>query len=134
MAINGWLKRQGFNWPGFDIENGSGLSRKDRISPREMGQLLRYAWDSPTMPELMASLPIAGIDGTMRKRMKGEAARGMIHLKTGTLRDVRAGAGYILTESGRRYVVVILQNEPNVQNGGGSRVQDAILDWLYTNG
>ncbi|MBN2855650.1 MAG: D-alanyl-D-alanine carboxypeptidase/D-alanyl-D-alanine-endopeptidase [Halothiobacillaceae bacterium] len=134
MAIDGWLKRQGFNWPGFDIENGSGLSRKDRISPRQMGQLLRYAWDSPTMPELMASLPIAGIDGTMRKRMKGEAARGMIHLKTGTLRDVRAGAGYILTESGRRYVVVILQNEPNVQNGGGSRVQDAILDWLYTNG
>jgi serine-type D-Ala-D-Ala carboxypeptidase/endopeptidase (penicillin-binding protein 4) len=133
-VVADWLKRKGFNWPGFDIENGSGLSRKARISPREMGQLLMYAWNSPTMPELMASLPIAGIDGTMRKRMRGEPARGMIHLKTGTLRDVRAGAGYIITQSGRRYVVVILQNEENVQNGGGSKVQDAILDWLYDNG
>jgi D-alanyl-D-alanine carboxypeptidase/D-alanyl-D-alanine-endopeptidase (penicillin-binding protein 4) len=133
-VVMDWLKRQGFSWPGFDIENGSGLSRKERISPKEMGQLLMYAWHSPTMPELMASLPIAGIDGTMRKRLRGEPARGMIHLKTGTLRDVRAGAGYIITQSGRRYVVVILQNEQNVQNGGGSRVQDAILDWLYDNG
>lgn len=133
-VVADWLKRKGFDWPGFDIENGSGLSRKARISPREMGQLLMYAWQSPTMPELMASLPIAGVDGTMRKRLRGEPARGMIHLKTGTLRDVRAGAGYIVTQSARRYVVVILQNEKNVQNGGGSKVQDAILDWLYMNG
>lgn len=133
-AIDRWLKQIGMNWQGFDIENGSGLSRKARISPRQMGELLRYAWDSPIMPELMASLPIAGVDGTMRKRLRGEPARGMIHLKTGTLRDVRAGAGYMITESGRRYVVVIMQNEPNVQNGGGSRVQDALLDWLYHNG
>lgn len=129
-----WLKRQGFNWPGFRIENGSGLSRKARISPKDMGQLLMYAWRSPTMPELMASLPIAGVDGTMRKRLLGEPARGMVHLKTGTLRDVRSGAGYALTQSGRRYVVVILQNEKNVQNGGGTKVQDALLDWLYANG
>jgi D-alanyl-D-alanine carboxypeptidase/D-alanyl-D-alanine-endopeptidase (penicillin-binding protein 4) len=122
------------NWQGFDIENGSGLSRKARISPRQMGELLRYAWDSPIMPELMSSLPIAGVDGTMRKRLRGQPARGMIHLKTGTLKDVRAGAGYMITESGRRYVIVIMQNEPNVQNGGGSRVQDALLDWLYHNG
>lgn len=133
-AIDQWLKRIGFKWPGFDIENGSGLSRKARISPRQMGQLLRYAWDSPIMPELMSSLPIAGVDGTMRKRLRGEPARGMIHLKTGTLKDVRAGAGYMITESGRRYVIVIMQNEANVQNGGGSRVQDALLDWVYHNG
>lgn len=133
-VVNDWLKRQGFDWHGFDIENGSGLSRKARISPRDMGQLLMYVWNSPTMPELISSLPIAGVDGTMRKRMRGQPEHGMIHLKTGTLRDVRAGAGYILTESGRRYVVVILQNEPNVQNGGGTKVQNAILDWLYSNG
>ncbi|MDA3876517.1 MAG: D-alanyl-D-alanine carboxypeptidase/D-alanyl-D-alanine-endopeptidase [Halothiobacillus sp.] len=133
-AIDQWLKQIGMNWQGFDIENGSGLSRKARISPRQMGELLRYAWDSPIMPELMSSLPIAGVDGTMRKRLRGQPARGMIHLKTGTLKDVRAGAGYMITESGRRYVIVIMQNEPNVQNGGGSRVQDALLDWLYHNG
>lgn len=133
-VVADWLKRQGFNWPGFDIENGSGLSRKARISPKDMGQLLMYAWHSSTMPELVASLPIAGVDGTMRKRLRGEPARGMIHLKTGTLRDVRAGAGYVVTQSGRRYVVVILQNEKGVQNGGGTKVQDAILDWLYGNG
>ncbi|WP_407276261.1 D-alanyl-D-alanine carboxypeptidase/D-alanyl-D-alanine-endopeptidase [Halothiobacillus sp. DCM-1] len=133
-TIAQWQKEQGFNWPGFDIENGSGLSRKARLSPRMLGELLMHAWQSATMPELMASLPIAGIDGTMRKRMRGEPARGMIYLKTGTLRNVRSGAGYILTESGRRYVIVIMQNETNVQNGGGTKVQDALLNWLYKNG
>ena len=134
QAIAQWLKTLHMDFPEFDIENGAGLSRNARISPRHVARLLRYAWNSPIMPELMSSLPIAGVDGTMRKRLKDDSVRGHAHIKTGTLKDVRAGAGYMMTRSGRRYVVVMLQNEKDVQNGGGTHVQDALLEWLYQNG
>jgi len=133
-AVNQWLKGLHMDFKGFDVENGAGLSRKSRISPHQVAQLLLYAWNSPFMPELMSSLPVAGIDGTMRKRLKDEPAQGHAHIKTGTLKNVRAGAGYLISRSGRRYVVVMIQNETGVQNGGGTVVQNALLEWLYQNG
>lgn len=130
-AIEYWLARQGFAWPEFVLGNGSGLSREGRISARHMGELLVHAYASPYMPEFIASLPVAGVDGTVRKRMRDEPIVGRAHLKTGTLNDVRAIAGYVLSQSGRRYAVVVLHNAPGVQNGIGSRVQDALLQWVY---
>lgn len=130
-AIEYWLGTQGFQWPEFVLGNGSGLSRESRISARHMGELLLHAYASPYMPEFIASLPVAGVDGTVRKRMKGEDIVGRAHLKTGTLNGVRAIAGYVLTRSGRRYAVVVLHNAPGVQHGIGSKVQDALLKWVY---
>ncbi len=130
-AIDYWLGTQGFDWPEFVLGNGSGLSRESRISARHLGELLMRVYASPYMPEFTASLPVAGVDGTVRKRMKGEDIVGRAHLKTGTLNSVRAIAGYVLSRSGRRYAVVALHNEPGVQNGSGSRVQDALLKWVY---
>ena len=75
-----------------------------------LGRLLQSAWSSAVMPELMSSLPVAGIDGTLR-RSKGVPGRA--HLKTGSLRDVVGVAGYVLADSGRRYVVVAIVNHPN---------------------
>ena len=83
------------------------------------------------MPEYIASLPLAAIDGTLRKRFKKSDLQGHIHMKTGLLNDVRSIAGYMQTRSGRRLVVVALQNHPGVQNGGGTAVQDALLKWLF---
>ena len=131
-VIERWATDRGLAWDGAVIENGSGLSRTARLTPRQIGDMLQSAWRSPYMAEVMSTLPIAGIDGTMRKRLTD--MRGHAHIKTGTLRDVRAGAGYLLSKSGRRYVVVMLHNEPGVQHGGGTRVQDALLTWLYNNG
>jgi len=134
MVVNQWLQRRGLIWPGFYIDNGSGLSRDARITPQQLGTLLVETFNGPYMAELLSTLPIAGVDGTMRNRLTDEPVRGHAHIKTGTLRDVRAGAGYILTRSGQRYAVVMLHNETNVQMGGGTRVQDAVLRWLYENG
>jgi D-alanyl-D-alanine carboxypeptidase/D-alanyl-D-alanine-endopeptidase (penicillin-binding protein 4) len=107
------------------IENGSGLSRSARISAQGLAQLLLAAWHSPQMPELMASLPIAGVDGTLRRNRS--SAAGSAHLKTGSLRDVVAIAGYVHASSGRRYVLVAIANHPNA---GASRAAfDALLDW-----
>lgn len=107
------------------IDNGSGLSRSARVSAQALAQMLQTAWQSPQMPELVASLPIAGVDGTMRRNRSGAA--GSAHLKTGSLRDVVAIAGYVHASSGRRYVLVAMANHPNA---GASRAAfDALLDW-----
>lgn len=108
------------------LDNGSGLSRSTRISAQSLAGMLQAAWRSPLMPDLMASLPIAGVDGTMRRNRS--SAVGSAHLKTGSLRDVAAIAGYVHAGSGRRYVLVALVNHPNA---GASRAAfDTLLDWV----
>jgi D-alanyl-D-alanine carboxypeptidase/D-alanyl-D-alanine-endopeptidase (penicillin-binding protein 4) len=107
------------------VDNGSGLSRTDRVSAQALAHLLQYAWISPLMPELMASLPITGQDGTLkpeRWRAKGNA-----HLKTGSLRDVAAVAGYVHAASGKRYVLVAIVNHPNA-NAVRPAIE-ALVEW-----
>ncbi len=121
-----WLHgRLGPAADGVVIVNGSGLARETRISARTLGALLQSDWRSATMPELMSSLPIVGVDGTLR-RSKAEAGRA--HLKTGSMRDVLAIAGYVLSDSGRRYVLVAVVNDPNA--GAAHPVLDAAIDWV----
>ena len=110
---------------GSVIVNGSGLSRDSRLSALALGRLLQAAWSSPVMPELMSSLPIAGIDGTLRK---ASSAPGRAHLKTGSLRDVVGIAGYVLADSGRRYVVVAIVNDANAN--AARPALDALVDWV----
>ena len=111
------------------ILNGSGLSRDSRLSASLLGRLLHAAWASPVMPELMSSLPVTGIDGTMR-RSKGVPGRA--HLKTGSLRDVVGIAGYVLGDSGRRYVVVGIVNHPN-PNAARPAIE-ALMEWAAADG
>jgi D-alanyl-D-alanine carboxypeptidase/D-alanyl-D-alanine-endopeptidase (penicillin-binding protein 4) len=110
---------------GSVVVNGSGLSRDSRISALALGRLLQAAWASPVMPELMSSLPVAGIDGTLRKAKGGT---GRAHLKTGSLRDVVGIAGYVLADSGRRYVVVAIVNDANAN--AARPALDALVDWV----
>jgi D-alanyl-D-alanine carboxypeptidase/D-alanyl-D-alanine-endopeptidase (penicillin-binding protein 4) len=117
-----WRERFGPDAPAFD--NGSGLSREERITAWQLARLLRHAWASPLMPELMSSLPISGTDGTAR-RMRG--AQQLAHLKTGSLRDVAGVAGYVHAASGKRYVLVAIANHPNA--GGMRPVIEALVDW-----
>ena len=107
------------------LDNGSGLSRVERISAQALARLLQTAYGSPLMPELMSALPIAGVDGTL-KRSKSQAP-GRAHLKTGSLRDVTAVAGYVHGASGHRYVLVAMVNHPNAS--AARPAFDALLDW-----
>jgi D-alanyl-D-alanine carboxypeptidase/D-alanyl-D-alanine-endopeptidase (penicillin-binding protein 4) len=104
-------------------DNGAGLSRDARVTANGLGRMLQSAWASPVMPELMSSLPIAGVDGTLRRSQ----AKGAAHLKTGSLRDVMAIAGYVHAASGRRYVLVAMVNHANA--GAARPVLDALTDW-----
>ena len=113
------------------LDNGSGLSRTERITPQGLARLLQTAFVSGAMPELMASLPIAGVDGTLRKS-KSRVSQGWAHLKSGTLRDSTALAGYVHTPSGRRLVVVALINHPNAP--AARPALDALVDWAVREG
>jgi len=128
-AIRMWLTNQGIAAPELSIENGSGLSRTDRMSAASLAALLQAAWQSAVMPEYMASLPLAAMDGTMKKRMLGEPAAGRAHVKTGLLNDVRSMAGYMLDRNGKRKVVVMLMNHPNAPDAEAAT--DALLRWAY---
>jgi serine-type D-Ala-D-Ala carboxypeptidase/endopeptidase (penicillin-binding protein 4) len=107
------------------IDNGSGLSRHTRISAQRLARVLLQAAEGPVMSELMSSLPVTGLDGTMRR---SRAAVGRSHIKTGTLRDVSAVAGYVLSNSGRRYVLVAIVNHP--QAPAAKPALDALLQWV----
>lgn len=117
--------RQRFGTEGQPItDNGAGLSREARISAQALGRMLQAAWQSPVMPELVASLPVAGIDGTLRR---SKSRTGSAHLKTGSLRDVLAVAGYVHADDGRRYVLVAIVN--HAQAVAARPVLDALIDW-----
>lgn len=131
-AANGvkqWLALKGLAVPELVLENGSGLSRIERISARNLGAILLNAWASPVMPELMASLPVAAVDGTMRRRLKSAEIAGQAHIKTGSLSGVRSIAGYVLDAQGNRAVVVFMVNHANAFNAQAA--QDAMLGWVH---
>ncbi|MCG6874993.1 MAG: D-alanyl-D-alanine carboxypeptidase/D-alanyl-D-alanine-endopeptidase [Betaproteobacteria bacterium] len=128
-VIRTWLDSRGLALPDLVIENGSGLSRADRISAASLGKLLLTAWASPVMSELMASLPIVAQDGTMKRRLKFQGVAGNAHIKSGSLSDSRTLAGYVLDRNGRRLVVVFLVNDPNAR--ASQPAHDAVLRWAY---
>ena len=128
-VIRQWLAQKGMSVPELAMDNGSGLSRIERISARSLGELLLAAFRSPVMPELMASLPLVAADGTMRKRLSSADIAGQAHIKTGSLSGVRSIAGYVLDARGRRVVVVFIVNHANA--GNAQAAQDALLRWVY---
>jgi len=127
-AVSDWLARRGMSFPEMRIENGAGLSRTTRISARQLGELLIAAWNSPLMPEYVASLPLAAVDGTMRRRLNNSPVAGQAHVKTGYLDGVRAISGYVMDSRGRMLVVVFLINHPGARNAQAA--VDALLEWV----
>jgi D-alanyl-D-alanine carboxypeptidase/D-alanyl-D-alanine-endopeptidase (penicillin-binding protein 4) len=131
-AIKTWLAGKGIDARELVIENGSGLSRNGRVAVATMGHMLVSAFRSPTMPEFISSMPLVGYDGTMRRRLQEVDVAGNAHIKTGSLNDVRAIAGYVFAASGKRYAVVFYINHANAVRG--QEAQDALLQWLYEHG
>ena len=132
LLVEDLLAAQGIDVHGLQLENGSGLSRTEQITATQMGTMLRRAFASPVMPELLSSLPILGVDGTMKKRALNLPVAGHAHIKSGSLEGVRAMAGYVLAATGKRYVVVCFVNHKNAS--ASTELQDQLLEWIYTKG
>jgi len=130
-AVRNWLRRNGLVFSQLAFDNGAGLSRNARMTAADFGAMLNFAWQQPYMPEYVASMSLAGLDGTLSRRLEDGPLQGKAHLKTGSLDHVTAIAGYVQARSGRRFTIVVLQNHDDVHRGPGAEVQEALLRWLY---
>jgi D-alanyl-D-alanine carboxypeptidase/D-alanyl-D-alanine-endopeptidase (penicillin-binding protein 4) len=111
----------------FVVRDGSGLSRHDYVTPRTIVRVLDAMRRREQFPLFYASLAIAGVDGTIRNRMKGTPAEGNVHAKTGTVDRARSLSGYVTTAGGRMLLFSFLCNNFTVPNREVERVQDALL-------
>ncbi|MGC4396301.1 D-alanyl-D-alanine carboxypeptidase/D-alanyl-D-alanine endopeptidase [Hydrogenophaga sp. T2] len=130
QVLLGWWQRTfGPAVPAPVLENGSGLSRDERITPEALALLLRHAARHPRAEAFVASLPVAGVSGTAKRYASDprNPANGRAWLKTGTLRDVTGIAGYVNAANGTRYVLVAFVNHPNA--GAARPALDALVEW-----
>jgi len=130
-AIGLVLASRGLALIDLHVENGAGLSRETRISARDLGRVLLDASDSPYQAEFISSFALGGLDGTLRRRFTQDDLRGRVHLKTGRLDDVFAMAGYVYSRSGRKFIVVGMQNSKGAHQGPGEEAETALVRWVY---
>jgi D-alanyl-D-alanine carboxypeptidase/D-alanyl-D-alanine-endopeptidase (penicillin-binding protein 4) len=132
QAIVAWGRERGLALQDMDIDNGSGLSRATHISALQMAKVLCAAYRSRYAPEFIASLPLAGIDGTLKSRML-DTPLGSVRLKTGHLDGVSGVAGYVTTLAGKTLVLVSFINHERANEGAGDPVHAALVTWLQEN-
>ncbi|WP_409027551.1 D-alanyl-D-alanine carboxypeptidase/D-alanyl-D-alanine-endopeptidase [Janthinobacterium sp. SUN098] len=134
QVIQEWFQRHNIDTQGMLVDNGSGLSRTGRIAPAQMAGVLQAMQQSPWAPEFQSSLPIVALDGTMRKRLLNSPAAARARIKTGTLKNVVAIAGYVPDANNQQCVVVAMINSDLVGNGNGRAAVDALIEWVARSG
>ncbi len=130
-VLRGYLQENGLDDSALILDNGSGLSRETRVTAQFMNGLLRHAYAHPLMPEFIASMSLNGLDGTTRRRFRGRPEAGRMHLKTGSIDNVSAIAGYVLASSGKTYSMSLMINHASAHQGSGIEIQNAVLRWIY---
>ncbi len=130
-AVHAWMAGHKLRMPELRLDNGSGLSRQERISAGSLARLLRAANASKVRDEFASSLAVAATDGTLQRRFQNGSVAGQGLLKTGTLEGVRAIAGYVIDAAGRRWIVVALVNHPNA--GRAQAAIDTLVQWVHAN-
>lgn len=129
-AVTEWLNEKGLWSEAMVIDNGSGLSRTERLTAGGLGRMLAYAAGRPAYYEFAASLPTLGLEGTLKKRLNGAPAVGQAWLKTGSLNGARNLAGYVLGPGGRRRILVMLVNHERA--AAVAKAQEALVTWAVT--
>ncbi len=127
QAVQDWVAQQDIAAAGLVVDNGSGLSRSERISAQTLAQTLAWGWRSRHAPDILATLPVAGVDGTMRNRLQDSPAAGRARLKTGSLRNVRALAGVVVDPQGRAWALAAMVND-DTHIDAGRAVLDLLVD------
>ena len=130
-VVQRWLARRKLKMPELVLDNGSGLSRRERISAGSLARLLLAADASAVRAEFASSLAVAATDGTIQRRFQNGSVADHALLKTGTLEGVRALAGYVIDADGRRWVLTAIINHPNAARG--QPALDFLVQWTYAN-
>jgi D-alanyl-D-alanine carboxypeptidase/D-alanyl-D-alanine-endopeptidase (penicillin-binding protein 4) len=127
-ALGGVMAQARLPANSFSFADGSGMSSYNRITPRAAVTLLQWAATQPWGPAWRETLPIAGVDGTIRNRFKGSVLQGKLFAKTGSLNATRALSGYMETKSGRTLVFSVLANDmPEGKDAKASAAVDKAL-------
>jgi len=128
--LRSWLAAKSIDSDGLVLENGSGLSRAERIRPAQLAAVLKAGLESPWAPEFLASIPIVSVDGGMGRRLIDTPASQRSRIKTGTLRDVSAVAGYVKDDAGETYIVVAMVNHERAVKQVARPILDTLLEWV----
>ncbi len=129
--VASFLERIGASDPGVVLKNGSGLFDADRVTAFSTASLLRWAWRDPEIePEYLAQLAIGGVDGTLRKRFRGEITKRRVRAKTGTLDDAIALSGYLLREGKGPIAFSILYNRVAGKQDVARRSADRLVELI----
>jgi D-alanyl-D-alanine carboxypeptidase/D-alanyl-D-alanine-endopeptidase (penicillin-binding protein 4) len=110
----------------YQLVDGSGLSRRDAISPDAIMTVLQRMSASSGESPFVSALPVAGVDGSLAGRMKGTAAEGNVRAKTGTMSNIRSLAGYVTSRSGEHLAFVIVINNFEGTGAAANQAIDAI--------
>jgi D-alanyl-D-alanine carboxypeptidase/D-alanyl-D-alanine-endopeptidase (penicillin-binding protein 4) len=129
-AALAWFKSIGMDPNGVDMADGSGLSRQNYVSPRNLAKLLQTMYTHPSAQVFLDSLPVAGVDGTLRNRMKGTPAEKNCRAKSGYVSGVSSLSGYVTTKDGEPLLFVILMNNHRARNAVAMAVQNKIVELL----
>ena len=127
-------KKVGLNTAGLSLNDGSGLSHKNKVSPHHIAQLLRWMYfSSPHKEVFMKALPIGGVDGTLRRRLKHKHTKSNVKAKTGNLPGITSLAGYIMTKQSDPLLFVVIVNRPKKSAVGFKRtLEDSLCAILAT--
>ena len=129
-AVKQFLLQAGLKEDEYIFLDGSGLSRRDLVTPAATVQLLIYAARQPWGPAFEESLPVSGVDGSLSDRFQKTPAAGLIHAKTGSLSHVNALSGYGQTQAGKRFVFSIFCNNHNLLASKALAAIDAVVQLL----
>lgn len=111
-----WLQEKNINGESFYLENGAGLSRESYATTQFFLDVLDYIHKSKYSSEIKSSMPIVGIDGTLKTIFKGELFSGSSHIKTGSLKDVYAFAGFLISEKNEEYIIILVTNKEKYES------------------
>jgi len=129
-VVKAFFDENGIDSNGLAMADGSGLARIDLVQPRQTAGLLEAMYRHRYFPYYFESLPIAGVDGTIRRRMKGTRAEGNVHAKTGYINRVRCLSGYVATLDGEMLVFSMMANNYTVPTSLANRLQDQVCERL----
>ncbi|HEY5665115.1 MAG TPA: D-alanyl-D-alanine carboxypeptidase/D-alanyl-D-alanine-endopeptidase [Gammaproteobacteria bacterium] len=130
-VIDEFLTAEGVHDGSLQIVNGAGLSRESRVSARMLVDMLEAAARGAYAPEFLASLSIAGVDGTTRNRFDANSGNGVMHVKSGRLDHVSALAGYAHGDDDAIYALAVMMNATDAHRGLGQELEEAVMRWLH---
>ncbi len=130
LLVEDFLRETGVGGHGIALVDGCGLSRRNRLTPAAAVRVLTQMVLTPQYPAFYNALPIAGRDGTLRKRLIGTLAEGNAHAKTGTMRGISCLTGYVTTHAGERLVFAIFVNGYQTGATAARDMQDGIVSYL----